>query len=217
MKNLFVFLMVFVSFLSQTTEKAFAFIPDYPSNSKYIHIFDVKISSTQKIVDVYYQIDSDGKYKPNDWVCRANEMNDGDSIKRNVVWSVWYRPGALVSKDAECTTRSEVIDSWIYGFKKSRPIGSNFFEPHHDLAYFAQFKNLSWAIGSSRKTWCKANSLGLMTWNGSYKNIRHEKAIWLANSNPWIWVSRDVTCTQDLATYFKWKRNPWWKEVVTLK
>jgi hypothetical protein len=195
----------------------FANTPDRTvSGVRLTNIMNIKIDSVNRIKNVYNQIYY-GSFEPNQIICKTKWFYDEDTsrIVPSVMWSVWYQPGAMVDKNnTECVDsvkKPSTPSSWYrQGY---RWLGSGF-EAHKDLVWFSQMTTIR---PSLKGTWCKAASVSyLETGTGTESWPRFQKAVFQfssASEDFTTLVSRDVSCTADLATYSRWMRTPGWSYV----
>ncbi len=176
-------------------------------------VMNVRLNSTTKIADVYNKIYWGG-ITPNQIVCRAEWVGNEGKLEQKVSWSVWYRPGIMVSR-AVCvdTLKNPGITSswWKQGY---RSLGSGS-EPHMSLIWLTQWTQIQKGYPKSVPyKWCRASSFSFATrqdgdvvWG---KIIR--KAVFDYNpaSRANALVSRDIVCTNDIKTYSKWINTPGW-------
>lgn len=228
---LMVFLLIMVSNIGLIKARAegpsvdlvamFSKTPDVTVNGvKLKTIFKVSFGKG-KISDVYNQIYY-GRYAPNQIVCRANWIADSETeggklvLNQLVSWSVWYRPGLMVSEDAQCvdtSTSPRVTTSWYnQGY---RSIGSGT-EPHMSLTWVGQMIDIK-KVGKGTK-WCKAASFAYASFNGvdySWGKTPLKKAVFQLTPalEKWALTSRDIECTSDVKTYDTWLRTPGWSFV----
>lgn len=194
----------------------FANTPDRTvSGVRITNIMNVKLDS-KRIKNVYSQIYY-GSFEPNQIVCKTKWFYDEDTgrIVPTVMWSVWYQPGAMVDKhNTECVdTEKKPLVSTSWYRQGYRWLGSGF-EAHKDLVWFSQLKATR---PSLKGNWCKAASVSyLETEMGTESWPRFQKAVFEFNTASKVittLVSRDVSCTTDLATYSRWMRTPGWSYV----
>lgn len=168
--------------------------------------------------DIYY-----GPYDANQIVCRANYIYEEDEkvlkLIPLVVWSVWYRPGLLVSKDAECIDTKKfpsLTDDWHKaGY---RWLGSGV-EPHPELIWLWQWKETK-TLPSATFKWCRARKFSYVSYGqsgtgeASWGEIFQMALFDYSDAEESLGlVSRDVVCTKDIEVYSKWLKVPGWKFV----
>ena len=184
-------------------------------------IMKIRLSSTTKIGDIYNNIYYKG-IAPNQIVCRALWIGDENDTKlaSRVMWSVWYRPGMMVSGDTECVDTLKkpwVTNSW---WKQGyRSLGSGT-EPHMSLLWLTQWTQIQ--KGYNPKSvptykWCKVSAFSFATWQKGdvvWGKV-YQKAVfdYEQASNALALVSRDIVCTNDVKTYSRWMKTPGWSFV----
>ena len=169
--------------------------------------------------DIYY-----GPFEPNQIVCKTAFYYDENTPKpvRTVMWSVWYRPGAMVAKNGtECVdslAKPQVTDRW---FKEGyRWLGSGT-EPHMGLLWLGHWTEIQKGYSPSKTPsykWCRANSFSYAqnmssetTWTEVFQKTVFD---YTQAASALALVSRDVACTSDVKTYVKWMRTPGWSYVI---
>ena len=181
-------------------------------------IMNVKFG-TKKVRDVYNDIYY-GPFEPNQIVCRSTWYYDENTPKPvpMVMWSVWYRPSAMVAKTGtECidsTAKPQVTDRWFkQGF---RWLGSGT-EPHMELLWLDHWTAIQKGFRESvtpTYKWCKAASFSYaqnMLSDAKWTEIKSKAVFdYTAASSAWALVSRDATCTSDVKIYSKWMKTPGW-------
>jgi hypothetical protein len=184
-------------------------------------IMNVKYKRVQ-IRDVYNDIYYRG-VEPNQIVCRSTWYFDENTSKAvpTVMWSVWYRPSAMVSKlGTECVdtkVEKKFLDKWAkQGY---RWLGSGT-EPHMGLLWLGHWTEIQKGYSPSKAPmykWCKAlefsyaqNMSSETIWTEIYKKSVFD---YTQASSALALVSRDVTCTGDVKVYGKWMRTPGWSYV----
>ena len=168
------------------------------------------------IADVYNDIYYKG-VGPNQIVCKSDWIENEGRLEQKVTWSVWYRPGMMVSRDTECVDTLKkpwVTNSW---WKQGyRSLGSGT-EPHMSLLWLTQWTQIQ--KGYNPKSvptykWCKVSAFSFATrqdgdvaWGKVY-----QKAVFDFKSayNALALVSRDIVCTNDVKTYSRWMKTPGW-------
>ena len=179
---------------------------------KFGTIMNVKYKRVQ-IRNVYNDIYYRG-VEPNQIVCRSTWYFDENTSKAvpTVMWSVWYRPSAMVSKiGTECVDTKidkKFVDTWTK--KGYRWLGSGV-EPHMHLQWLSAWVQYQRAIMPSY-TWCKAAGFSYVKWTTGEWTKVYSKAVFDYNTAIMAsaLISRDVTCTSDASLYGKWMRTPGW-------
>ena len=192
--------------------------PDVVMNGvRLTSVMNVKYGRGQ-IRDVYNSIYYNG-IEPNQIVCRTSwyaDENNSNKIVPMVMWSVWYRPSAMVSKiGTECVDTKvdkKFLDTWAK--KGYRVLGSGV-EPHMHLQWLNAWVQTQRAIIPSY-TWCKAAGFSYVKWSAGEWTKVHSKAVFDYNSAIMAsaLISRDVTCTSDASLYGKWVRTPGWSYIL---
>ena len=180
-------------------------------------VMNIRLNSSERIRDVYNLIYYSPRFEPNQIVCRTAWYYDENTSKivPTVMWSVWYRPSAMVSKiGTECVDTKvdkKFLDNWAK--KGYRWLGSGV-EPHMHLQWLNAWVQTQRAIIPSY-TWCKAAGFSYVKWSTGEWTKVHSKAVFDYNSAIMAsaLISRDVTCTSDASLYGKWMRTPGWSYV----
>lgn len=185
------------------------------SGVRLTNIMNVRYSQG-KISDIYNKIYYTD-IQPNQIICKSSWMLDEKTgkIAPTVMWSVWYRPGAMVSKiGTECVdslAKPWIILQWFnQGY---RWLGSGV-EPHMHLQWLNSWVQYQRAIMPSY-TWCKAAGFSYVKWTTGEWTKVYSKAVFDYNAAIMAsaLISRDVTCTSDASLYGKWMRTPGWSYV----
>ena len=166
----------------------------------------------KRVMDVYNDIYYRG-IEPNQIVCRSTWYFDENLSKAvpTVIWSVWYRPSAMVSRIGTSCVDTKVDKNFVDTWSKQgyRWLGSGV-EPHMHLQWMNMWDSFQ------KKTdvkWCKAGEMSYWeTRHDSWPWPVHKKAVFEHNAAIMAnaLVSRDITCTSDVKTYGKWMRTPGW-------
>lgn len=226
MKNWILVLVVLVLFGSASTAHAdgpavdlvemFGNAPDTKvSGVQLTSVMNVKYGRGQ-IRNVYNSIYYNG-IDPNQIVCSTSwyaDENNPSKIVPKVMWSVWYRPSAMVAKTGtECVDTKQNTSAttrwWKAGY---RWLGSGV-EPHMQLLWLGHWTEIQSPTKTSYK-WCKALEF-------SYAQNPNSDAKWTPVLNKAVFdyaaasgalalVSRDIICTSEVKAYGKWMKTPGW-------
>ena len=182
-------------------------------------VFDIPFEDVT-ILDIYDQIYY-SKYEANQIVCRSTYVYEEGELVPLVMWAVWYRPGILVSQDAECVDSKKfpkTVDSWVK--QDYRWLGSGN-EPHPSLVWLWGWKE-NHTLPDSTFEWCRAKSFsyayfsedgeGEMVWGDITPNSVFKFKLVDASAL----VSRDVVCTSNQKIYSRWLQTPGWN-IVNIK
>jgi len=184
-----------------------------------VSLWDIKVSSNQTIGNLWFSMPS---YQ---YTCKSGTIKfpNGETYNKVVFWPNFYWLDTLVSKDTECVLTNTakgraLVQKWTSEPLLYRHLSSNFYDGHLDLIEALQVR--SFRIEASKLV-CKANVLALYTnWYDQATDTvvemkpRYQKALFAPYTSSWsphqFYASRDLTCTTDVVTINKWKRNPYW-------
>jgi hypothetical protein len=202
---------------------SFAFSSGHPaaeaSSKGLISLWDIKISQTQAIGEVWAEMPS---YQ---YTCRTEtiKFTGEKAVNKVVFWPNFFSAETRVSKSTQCvltdTPRGRaLIQKWISEPTLYRHLSSNHYEGHRDLIEGLQVKSFR---KKDSLLVCRASVLGFYdtSYNPETDTVtefkpRYQKALFAPYSGDWspykVFASRDLQCTTKVDTIKLWKKYPNW-------